>query len=56
MLKQFRQEKALKRLEQQLKSGVKTVKGTRDQTESLSEKDIKRITNEIHTLKQKMKG
>jgi hypothetical protein len=55
MLKQIRQEKALKRLEQQLESRVKTKKGTRDEKEPLTDGDIKRINNEILVLKKKMK-
>ena len=49
-----RQKRALERLQAQLKSGVKTVKGTFDKKESLTEKDIKRISKEIETLKTKV--
>lgn len=50
-----KQQGALSRLEAQLKSGEKTVKGTRDQKESLSDKDIIRISTEIKRLKDKNK-
>ncbi len=54
-MKQLRQQKALARLEAQLKSGVKTKKGTRNETEPLTEKDIKRIKSEIAKLKDNIK-
>ena len=50
-----RKECALENLMQQLKSGVKTQKGTRDVKIPLTEKDVKRINNEIGTLKEKLK-
>lgn len=50
-----RKESSLKRLQEQLKSGVKTKKGTRDEKTPLTEKDIKRINKEIEVLKQKLK-
>lgn len=49
-----RQKDALKRLQEQLKSGVKTVKGTFDKKENLTEKDIKRINKEISILKERV--
>lgn len=49
-----RRRSALERLQSQLKSGVKTVKGTVDQTEILTEKDVKRINREIEVLKSKL--
>lgn len=45
---------ALARLEAQLESGEKTVKGTRDQKEPLTDKDVKRINKEIQKLKSKL--
>lgn len=48
-----RRKSALGRLQSQLRSGVKTVKGSVDQTEKLTEKDVKRISKEIETLKTK---
>ena len=48
-----RRERALTRLEAQLKSGVKT---TKDGVESLTPKDKKRINSEIKTLKEKLYG
>lgn len=53
-MKQVRQQKALARLEAQVKSGVKTKKGTRNETEPLTEKDKKRISGEIAKLKNKV--
>ena len=46
-----RRKNALIRLEQQLKSGVKTVKFEK---QPLTESDIKRINKEIQTLKSKI--
>lgn len=46
---------SLVRLEGQLKSGVKTMKGHMTATEPLTEKDVKRINTEILTLKNKLK-
>ena len=53
-MKQSRQSRALKRLEAQLKSGVKTKKGTTNEKEPLTEKDVKRIKKEIAILKDKL--
>ena len=50
-MKNLKREGALTRLEVQLKSGEKTVKGTRDQKEPLTAKDVTRITGEIKRLK-----
>lgn len=49
-----RRKAALGRLQSQLRSGVKTVKGSVNQTETLTEKDIKRISKEIETLKTRV--
>ena len=46
-----RQARALVQLEKQLKSGVKTQKGTSDVKVPLQEADIKRIQKEIDILK-----
>jgi hypothetical protein len=48
-----RQSRALQMLETQLKSGVKTQKGTTDVKVELSESDRKRINKEITSLKNK---
>lgn len=45
---------ALNLLENQLKGGVKPVKGDLEKTEVLTEKDIKRIKSEISILKAKI--
>ena len=45
---------ALVRLEKQLKSGVKTAKGTFDKKEPLTEKDVKRIKKNIEILKERV--
>lgn len=45
---------ALKLLELQLKSGVKTVKGTWNQTTPLLSDDVKRINKQIEILKKKI--
>ena len=45
---------ALARLQSQLSSGVKTVKGSTYTTETLTQKDINRIEKEISILKQKL--
>ena len=50
-MKQLRQKNALNRLEEQLKSGVKTQKGTFETKIPLTESDTKRIRKEITTLK-----
>jgi hypothetical protein len=47
-----RQKAALNRLESQLKSGQKTVKGSATEKQPLTEKDVSRITREITTLKK----
>lgn len=48
-----RRKSALGRLQSQLRSGVKTVKGSVNQTESLTEKDVKRISSEMAKLKER---
>jgi hypothetical protein len=48
-----RQSRALAQFEAQLKSGVKTQKGTRDVKVALSDADRKRINKEIDILKAK---
>jgi hypothetical protein len=48
-----RQSRALAMLEAQLKSGVKTQKGTRDVKIALTDGDRKRINKEISNLKAK---
>lgn len=54
MKKQLRQERAAERLDEQLKSGVKTVKVGNKQTEvPLTESDIARIKGERATLKDR---
>lgn len=50
-----RQKSVLSRLEKQLKSGVKPVKGKATGTVELSPHDIKRIEKEITTLETKLK-
>lgn len=50
----FRQAGALKRLQGQLESGVKTKKGTSDEKIPLTDKDIQRINKEISKLKTKV--
>jgi len=59
--KQIRQKLALNRLELQLKSGVKTMKGSQKNAfiefkgeETLSDKDKFRIQKEIETLKSRI--
>lgn len=52
--KEVKQEGALKRLEAQLASGVKTKKGTHDEKVPLTDKDIKRINKEIKKLEIKL--
>jgi len=49
-----RQGRALQMLEAQLKSGVKTQKGTSDVKVELSESDRKRMNKEITNLKNKV--
>lgn len=49
-----RKRRALDMLEQQLKDGTKTKKGTFDEKIPLTEKDIKRIKKEIKTLKERI--
>jgi chaperonin cofactor prefoldin len=53
-LQKSRQSRALKMLEDQLKSGVKTQKKTFDVKVSLTESDKKRINKEIERLKAKL--
>lgn len=53
--KALRQKASLQRLQYQLKSGVKTKKGTRDEKIPLSDADIKRIKKEIQILESKLK-
>lgn len=50
-MKNSKRHGALVRLEAQLESGEKTVKGTKDQKEPLTTKDVTRITGEIKKLK-----
>lgn len=45
---------ALARLEAQLKAGEKTKKGTVDQKEPLTPKDVARIKGEVEKLKKKL--
>lgn len=54
--KKQRQANALKRLENQLKTGLKTKKGRQPKirTEELTESDIKRINSEISILKSRI--
>jgi len=49
-----RQARALSMLEEQLKSGVKTEKGTRDKKVDLSDSDIKRLNKEIEILRNRL--
>jgi len=49
-----RKSRALSTLEAQLKSGVKTQKGTKDVKIALTEADRKRINKEIDNLKTKL--
>ena len=51
---EMRKSSALARLQSQLSSGVKTVKGSTYTTETLTQKDINRIEKEISILKQKL--
>jgi hypothetical protein len=52
--KRSRQSRVLVMLEKQLKSGVKTQKGTYDVKIPLTESDIKRINKEIDILTKKV--
>jgi len=52
--KKSRQARALSMLEDQLKSGVKTQKKTRDVKVPLTDSDIKRINKSIETLRAKL--
>lgn len=45
---------ALDMLQEQLKSGVKTKKGTRDEKIPLTDKDKKRLEKEIGILKERV--
>lgn len=56
MSKQLRKKRALERLEVQLVSGVKPIKGNSSETIPLSDKDKKRIENEIQILKNRIKN
>lgn len=53
-MKQLRQSNALNRLQEQLKSGVKTEKGNSGNKIPLTESDTKRINKEIGILKSKI--
>ena len=50
--KRSRRERTLMFLETQLKSGVKTLKGTRSEKVSLTDSDKRRIEKEINNLKK----
>lgn len=52
--KKSRQARALSMLEDQLKSGVKTQKKTRDVKVPLTDSDVKRINKSIETLRAKL--
>ena len=52
--KRSRQSRALDMLQNQLKSGVKTQKGTMDVKVPLTDSDKKRIVKEIENLKTKV--
>ena len=52
--KKSRQSRALEMLQNQLKSGVKTQKKTRDVKVPLTDSDKKRIEKEIESLKTKV--
>ena len=49
-----RQAGALSMLEAQLKSGVKTEKGTRDKKVDLTDSDVKRLNKEIDILRSRL--
>lgn len=49
-----RQARALSMLEAQLKSGVKTEKGTRDKKVDLTDSDVKRLNKEIDILRSRL--
>jgi hypothetical protein len=49
-----RQTRALSMLEEQLKSGVKTEKGTRDTKISLTDSDVRRLNREIGILQSRL--
>ena len=51
-----RQARALAQFEAQLKSGVKTQKGTSDVKVALTDADRQRINNQIDILKAKVKA
>lgn len=53
-MKQLRRKAALGRLQSQLRSGVKTVKGSLKDTTELTETDVKRINREIDKLKTRL--
>jgi hypothetical protein len=52
--KRSRQARALSMLENQLASGLKTVKGTRDVKADLTDADVKRIKRDIVILQAKL--
>lgn len=54
LTRSLRQERALRRLQEQLASGVKTKKGTISEKVPLTESDKRRITREIESLKARM--
>lgn len=54
-MKQSKRKLALARLTQQLTSGVKTKKGTRDEKIPLTKIDIQRIEREMATLNKHLK-
>lgn len=51
---EMRKSAALGRLQSQLSSGVKTIKGSVSETVELTEKNRNRIENEISVLKRKL--
>jgi hypothetical protein len=52
--KRSRQARALSMLENQLASGLKTVKGTKDVKADLTDSDVKRLKKEIGILQAKL--
>jgi hypothetical protein len=54
IVQKARKEKNIVRLEEQLKSGLKTVKKTTNTKTELNDSDIKRIKKEIETLKSRV--
>lgn len=49
-----RRERVIERLQGQLESGVKTVKGTVDETTTLTPRDVDRIKAELTVLKERL--